>query len=253
MNKEDLLKLMEDNPIGEIKTFWDSNRAQLRDFFAGASDISNFWEVPCLLHTMLCGNNYLEQDLITCRRNGEVMDKIVNKRDNFGPSEFPNLVRQAAHLVNFMEVTGKHVKDLNLITEIGAGFGSMMKVCRILGFNKDYGIIDLPEFKWLQEIYTGEKILSFDFEMLENTDADNDLLISMWGLSEIPSGRPLYKDLNFSYYLFAYPPLWELDMGVGTTDNKQWFGGLTTYYNKKNWVELEIPKLEPNVYLIGAT
>jgi len=252
MTKEEIQIFLINHPEPEIKTSWDSNRVALRQFLQTADDPKDFWQVSVLLHTMLAGNNYLEQDLSVCRRCPEVMDKIINKRECFGYFEFPNLVRQAAHLVNWMEFSDKHIRELSSITEIGGGFGAMQKVCSLLG-NNNYYVIDLPEFILLQSIYLDKPMDHFwiDDNRPSNFGREDSLLISTWGLSEFPSAQRFPpKELDFGNYLFAYSPTWTLD--TQHVDNIEYFYNLVSHYDRR-WFEMEIPNLSNNRYLMGAT
>lgn len=244
--KQDLLDLMEKFKGPPATTFWNRNRLRLRQHFLN-DDMANFWEFGVLQETMCVGNNYVEDDTKTCRRSPLATQLLLDQPNDYNYYEYPNLLRQAAHLVNYTEVTGKKIKDLDFVVEIGGGFGAMLKVLRLFGFEGSYTVLDFPEFHWLQEIYTGEEITRID-NLCVPCKWENSLLVSMWGLSEFPDNRPEFDCLDFSDYLFAYSPTWDLD--PGKTDNKKYFKELTEFHGR-NWVEFAIPNLGENRYLIG--
>lgn len=249
--RAELIELMGTNPAPEPTTFWNKNRLRLRQHFLEDNPY-DFWQWGVLLETMQSGSNYLEQDLEVCKRNKKVKEIIVDQKDDFEFYEWPNLVRQASHLVNFIEFAQKDIEDLGTIAEIGGGFGAMLKVCRLLGFEGQYFIYDFPEFNWLQSIYTGEQINSLTLTDLESQCwGEKSLLISMWGLSEFPSGRPNPENLDFESCLFGYNPIWSMDGEDGFYDNISYFYKLVNSH-KRLWFETEIPGLAPNRYLIGT-
>lgn len=248
---QDLKELMVKYPAPAPTTFWNRNRLRLRQHFTNEDHVfgKDFWQWPVLQETMCVGLNYIQDDTKTCLRSPLARYVITECADNFRYEEYPNLLRQAAHLVNWMEVTGKEVKDLDCVIEIGGGFGAMLKVLRLFGFEGSYTVLDFPEFHWLQEIYTGEEITRID-NLCVPCKWENSLLVSMWGLSEFPDNRPEFDCMNFSNYLFAYSPQWNMEANIKAYDNIEYFRQLTEFH-KRNWVELSIPNLGENRYLIG--
>ena len=102
------------------------------------------------------------------------------------------LLRHAALLAWFEEMTGKRVETFERVFEFGSGYGSMCRLMHRLGYTGRYVIYDLPALALLQQWYLGqngvEEVVSVhDFDALPKLlYPDNALFIATWSLSEAP-------------------------------------------------------------------
>ena len=101
-----------------------------------------------------------------------------------------NLQHQVYHLLQLWQVAAICVDDLdmNVILEIGGGFGAMHAAVRSRGFSGAYWIHDFPEMMRFQKLYAAE--CACHRPVVCNT-ADElprrpDLAIAMWSMSEMP-------------------------------------------------------------------
>lgn len=103
------------------------------------------------------------------------------------------LLRHAALVAWYEEVTGKSIVDFDHIFEFGGGHGCMCRLIHRLGFRGRYLIYDLPMLALLQRFYLENNGIqgtfhTWDFEVLKNVEPaqQNTLFIATWSLSEAP-------------------------------------------------------------------
>ncbi len=221
-----------------INNFWDAIREEIKQY-ALKHDPYSLMSWRPILHTINIGENppYLEHEKNTIagtKYDTAISTLIVRFIDKI---ETPllkqivaNLVHQAYHLHTWERLTGKKVEDVQNVVEVGGGIGMMRILWYLLNPSVSYLIYDFEElnilqefmFEWLTESRRTDSTLFFPrYEHTTIKDAEADLVIGMWSLSEIPSAeeRNVFIDAtaDSSSYLFAYQANHE------NLDNKAYF------------------------------
>lgn len=188
------------------------------------------------------------------------------------PSSSSNLIHHAYHALQFQQVTGARISDLDLVVEFGGGYGSMCRTFRNLGFRGLYVILDFPEFSALQEYY----LTSLDIRVHSPHDALHSAtdgatcvsnfeeaaaildrnekntvaaFVGTWSLSECPLATrqrvsALIKD-RVAYYLIGYQEHY------GGVDNKSYFEDWQREHANADWHSWNIRHSPRDFYLIG--
>jgi len=156
---------------------WTENRADMRTLLdAGMVDRFREWNV--IRHTMMV----TKADLLYNEIN-EVMDSGM-----WPYCDDPTEVHQAFHLYILRELTGRIPTSWDHVLEIGGGYGAMAKVCRSMGYMKDYTIFDIAESVEVQQHF----LAHYD-RMSWNPKGfvppKNTLGMSFWALSEIATRK----------------------------------------------------------------
>jgi hypothetical protein len=223
---------------------------------------SNILREPTVKGTMFVGYNettIAEWEYIVQNKDYDFKWRNAIKDDGFGnPERFPlndktsgNYIHCAYHLAKFEELHGVSVKDLNLIFEVGAGYGAMAKVCKQAGFNGTYVLMDLPIFSELQKNYLKT---NYNYEFIQDIKQLNDieitkesLFISTWAVSEMPEEYRegiLIKATEFNNILLAYQSYFE---GM---DIYEYFDKWKEKYSQFVWINT--PCMDENhKYLFG--
>jgi len=214
---------------------------------------AEFLTWPSVVGTMFVGNAPYTEFEFDCLRDG-MLEAI--REPNFGKPVLygevgyrtsGNLIHQAYHLYQWEQKTGRQVKDLRTIVEIGGGYGAMGMIIRRLGFTGRYVIFDLPEFNLLQKYYlsnVGIEDIEFQSQIDEQTDYD--LLIGLYSLNEMPlkTRKTIIDACPAQSYLIAYGAGW------GGVDNMGWALELMRRRGEL-WHNWNIPHLPNCWYLIG--
>jgi hypothetical protein len=104
------------------------------------------------------------------------------------------LLRHAAIIAWFEQVTGLDITASKSVLEFGGGYGSMCRLIHRLGWDGQYVIYDLPVLTLLQQYYLSENDIAgvestFDFDGLVEYVAEfksPSVFIATWSLSEAP-------------------------------------------------------------------
>lgn len=222
----------------------------------------NFLREPTIKGTMFVGDNDTSRQEfaeLVKNPNWDSCWKDAIKDDGFGnPERFPlypessgNYIHCAYHLAKYEEAHKVKLSDLELILEVGCGYGAMSKVCRQAGFTGRYILFDLPIFNEIQSNYLNGIPFTYfidDIGDLFGVEFGNSsMFISTWAVSEMPTD---YRDsiLNicphFSEILLAYQCMFE-GMDINSYFN-EWQKKLTEH----SWVNIEA--MDPNhKYLFG--
>lgn len=233
--------------------YWEAWRLDLWQR-ARSQDPTQFWEWPCVFHTMLVNHWPFQIDY-------ELSQLDLNRWQyalqvsHFGPDDYAagtrysmNLIHQAYHLTQWERATGKRIETLETIVEFGGGYGAMALLCRRMGFEGKYVIYDLPEFSLLQGYYLSQ------FGMLDKTEwnpkkkpKDVDLFMALYSLSEVEPEKRLDFLLQAKSYLFLYSGQWE------KWNNANYFQDTIPAIAPKSWQHTEIGHLPDrnNWYSIG--
>lgn len=226
---------------------------------AQTQDVSNFYEWPCIRHTMLVQHwidaiTYEWRELDRKRFNqaehlrGILSLSETSFRDNFFKHILSNnLIHQAYHLQQWERTTGQRIENLKSIVEFGGGYGAMCLLCHELGFRGKYIIYDLPEFSLLQQYYLSQCHIEADWNP-RRKPKDIDLFIALYSLSEVKRQERAYLICTAKSYLCLYSGMWE------KWDNVHWFQVvLPAMFDDLEWKHSEIQHLpdKQNWYSIG--
>jgi hypothetical protein len=211
-----------------------------------------------MIETMFVGNAPyipLEYEWLDARYLDVISEPKVGNPELYEGWTSGNLIHQAYHLMQWEQKSGKRVEELDSIVEIGGGYGAMCLICRRLGFEGWYHIIDLPEFSLLQEYYLSN-IINVDKTTFCNNGAfpyhaTSNLCIGLWSVSEVPNKVDRKSLLRFSEFyksfLFAYAPMWD---GV---NNMEWFANFADTRPDLYWCDWKIEHLPNSRYRVGVT
>jgi hypothetical protein len=236
-------------PIGSPsspRNSWERHRYELRRH-AEKDDPTDFLNWSTMTATMFVGEAEFIRDEYDVLRGSDErqrwMDAIIDpcfgnpQRLSYHPMTTGSMVHQAYHLCQWEQATGRRVENLSRIVEFGAGYGAMAVICRHLGFDGDYVILDLPEMSVLQEFYlsnvgvTDAAICPILDGVTHYEPGYCDLLVACWSLSETNTEqRELFlESVNPMSWLIAYQPQWD---GL---DNVEYFQRLMIEREEYNW------------------
>lgn len=170
---------------------------------------------------------------------------------DFGGKSLPDLIRQAYHLYQWESKTGQQAGDLSHIVEFGGGFGVMALLCRRLGFEGQYTIIDLPEFSLLQKYYLSNTAGLGGFEFVSTYKGTADLLIALYSITEIPlrDRAKILKGITFDSCLIAHQTEYRLPDGQ-IVNNPDWSAKLVKRRGYR-WYRWQNELMERHWYVIG--
>jgi len=162
-------------------TPWQERCLQLREKIL-TDNPENFLQWPTVNSTMFVANApYLINELTSLKIHDPGFGGPVMYSNNLSG----NYIHQGYHLKQWQDKTGKQVQGLDHIVEFGGGYGAMAVICRQLGFEGDYTIIDLPEFSLLQEYYLSNTGYLDKVQFVSEFSGGCDLLIAIHSLSEV--------------------------------------------------------------------
>lgn len=247
-------------------TDWDRNRAALREHLKH-DKLENFLRWSTIEKTMFVGDvGFVRKEFEEMLPNGRTWEtgiyekfnaiyepKVGNPKLLWGWTS-GNLIHQFYHLKQWLDRSKKTVDQLSSIVEVGAGYGAMALICRRLGFEGLYLIIDFPELETLQKYYLENTIGTEDTVWFPSASyrflstQPYDLLIACHSLSEMPvtERERLMSQVKADAYLFASSYEFE---GV---DNAGWLrefaGGKIGY----DWAQWAHPWQENALYQVGT-
>jgi hypothetical protein len=207
------------------------------------------WDV--IKHNMVYQSNAKDTEEVLSYFAEWKLKALVEKEPN------ENTLLQAFHLMHFEKHTGRKIKDMECIVDLGGGYGSMCRLVHALGFKGKYIIYDWPEFLALQEFYLtlsdvkGDIHFVGDDEKLKELlpDSKHDLLIATWSLSETsPEFRESFMDIvKPQNYLIAYQKEFS---GI---NNHIYFELLKMKLPNVEWIDVPIDYIphQGNRYLFG--
>jgi hypothetical protein len=166
------------------------------------------------------------------------------------PGMNANLLHQVYHLSRWETATGRRIRDLSSIVEVGGGYGAFAKVCRQLHFGGSYTLIDLPEFLTLQEHYLSQTcgIQGINFVSdPASLPTKTDLLVGIYSMSEMtPQERqPIMNKVTADSYLLAFQEVYD---GV---NNDDYFANIPVS-QPMAWRWMDAAGMPTCHYLIGA-
>jgi hypothetical protein len=223
-------------------------------------DPEEFLTWPTVVSTMFVGDgSQLREEYAELRKCSSWFhyeravqeDGVGNPRiSEMAPGMNANLLHQVYHLSRWEITTGRHIKDLSSIVEVGGGYGGFAKVCRQLRFGGSYTLIDLPEFLILQEYYLSKTCGIQGINFVSNPamlPAKADLLIGIYSMSEMsPTERQsILKQVKAENYLLAFQEVYD---GV---NNDEYFENYATNRGGA-WRWVHAAGMPSCRYLIGA-
>lgn len=138
-----------------LTPFWIQREKEIEENFKDG-DFSKFWNDKNIIHTMIMDGHYL----------GTAISHIQ-------------------YLYAWQKYTGKEIKNIKSIIELGGGYGSL---CRIVkGINQClYTIVDLPIVNKIQQYFLKNEtdINYVGLDKLEETNFECEMFISTFALSE---------------------------------------------------------------------
>lgn len=244
------------NQLNKIDTGndWDEYRVQIFEQFQ--KNPMNFLRQPTISRTvhpneqeLAC--SYLEE----MRHNHFARQNILSRIHDrpignpflcdFFPLISPITAQHAYYLFLIHKELGIFIpdSDLNIILEIGGGYGNFCRLIYDLGYAKKHIIVDLPEMHIIQKHflqYSIPRILQSGLinfceikpnaEELTPRDKGKSLLIATFSLNEMPlkTREILETDFDkYKYFFFAY------NKSFASVDNLRYFEDLKMRWSEK--------------------
>jgi len=169
-----------------------------------------------------------------------------------GPYQFTtgNMIHQAYHLLQFEQMAGVQVQDLDRIVEFGGGYGALAWIVRGLGFLGEYLIYDNPEMSLIQQFYLSQADIDADYSVTNGRTFDPpgqaDLLFAAYSISEVPEELRLafLGDTDFNHYFFVHQNIYQEIM------LKPVFDEFAKSRPDKEWTDRKSP-VHRHRYLLG--
>lgn len=205
---------------------WEKHQKIVTDYI-DKYGYDNLLREPTIQGTMFVGDNDITRqeyyELVKNINYDKCWRQAIQDKGYGNPERFPlnpntsgNYVHCAYHLSQFEEVHKVAVRDLDYITEVGAGYGAMATVCYKAGFRGKYICFDLPVFSEIQRQYIlANTCLDFGCysdirQLIELQPSDESMFISTWAVSEMPTSYrdnilnqvTKYKNILLAYQCF---------------------------------------------------
>ncbi len=176
-------------------------------------------------------------------------------------------IQHVYHIKMFEDVTGKRLKDCDVVLEVGGGYGNFCRAMRVDGFRGTHIIIDLAHVREYQRLFLGlhgipviDKPELIDGASLLTTDHAEEIFpliegkivhfVATWSLSETPIAfrNRLFPRAHCecAAYLLAtqWSEAWE---GI---DNSIYFENFMKE-SGANWDKMPVPGYDKEYYLFG--
>jgi tetratricopeptide (TPR) repeat protein len=171
----------------------------------------------------------------------------------------PITVQHAYHLKTFEEWTGTRFLDgVDVVVEVGGGYGNFARMLRLDGFQGRHIIIDLPHVREIQQLFQdltgGSATLTTEEEMKWESQPSwgkKIAFVATWSLSETPMAfrEKLFPKLHKRCVKYLIASQWTYD----------WFGNDNKTYFEQfqkdaggTWVVRPVPHHETESYLFGV-
>lgn len=229
-----------------MNDIWRENCKQLRIHFE-SNNFQEFLQWSTIQATMFVGNApYIPLEFAELAEYVPFLSESkVGNPTLFDGWTSGNLIHQMYHLKQWLDLTKQNLKKMISIVEVGGGYGAMALLCRRLGFEGQYSIIDLPELQQIQEWYLSRTIgtenISWWF-----VPKYCDLLIGLHSIGEMPISEreSILSEVVPHEYLFAFMP--EFD----GANNIEWFTQLSARKGY-GWRQYQHPYQENCMYQVG--
>ena len=100
------------------------------------------------------------------------------------------------------------LKEIDVIYDVGGGYGNMCRIIKEMGYTGDYILIDFPELHEIQKFYLenlGLKVsMNIDYQTLDNNlkPKGNSLLIATHSINEMPLKETKQDGAHCSNFFF---------------------------------------------------
>ncbi len=257
---------------------WAQNAMELREL-VDRGEPQRFLEWPLIRRTMFYDNpGGVRRELHYLRGNsawrGRWRPAIVENRMG-SPRRYVlyqnssgNLIHHAYHIARFEAAIAGVINRYSFVVEFGAGYGSMCRLFRNLGFGGDYLLFDLPHFSSLQRFFLSEterernsvrsgSMLRPDFvtslgelrHKVQLLGKKPGLLIGTWSISE--TSKEL-RDQVMNSLLPSMDCLLASQDRFCEMDNRAYFEGFCGHDSAiRNWRWEGIPHMPDSFYLFG--
>lgn len=168
------------------------------------------------------------------------------------PLEFTtgNMIHQAFHVLQFEQMAGVKIDELDRIVEFGGGYGSLAYLVRNLGFLGDYVIYDNDEMSLIQQFYLSQTDTSAEFRQTNGAEVEAsieaDLLFAAYSLSEVPEDlrENFLSQGDYEYYFFVH------QHNYAGIDLTEMFDEFASRRPDKDWID-RTGELRAHRYLTG--
>lgn len=178
---------------------WEMHRLSFRHHVE-KSNLAELLNWSTITATMFVSNDerYIQEELKALQKDDWGRWRRAIKERAFGNpkrmKEYPytsgSLIHQAYHLLQWEQVTGKLVSQLDRIIEFGGGYGALCALIRNLGFKGEYIIYDIKEVSLIQEFYLSNIGISATYISTDNKYGlkvlPANLMIALYSISEVP-------------------------------------------------------------------
>jgi len=231
-------------PTSSRPPYWDYWRHELWTLGQSRSPES-FAEWPCIRHTMLVDHFKADvrRQYYALPQEWRLLCKppSVGRKDIFNDTYLSmNMINLAYHFWLYERITGIRIKDLDVITEFGGGFGAQALLARRTGFSGTYYVVDLPEFRLLQDWFLSKH----DTSVSDGYFCPSDLFIGVYSISEMhPHDRDDFL-MGHDTYLLLF------SSNFAEYDNMNFFSTFAREREYMKWYTEQFLD-RPDHYLIG--
>jgi len=203
-----------------VTDFWKDKVKSIEQFLKDYP-IEEFYKCQSLVSTMFFGDTGILKKEYAYLSKIDKWKNAIKNNDTFkkylhDKSTSGSHIHAGYHLAQFEKYCNKKIEDMDVILEVGCGYGAMAKVCFQAGFKGTYILLDLPVMSKIQKHYLREYESNCHFvnELIRIPSAEiyNSLFISTWAASEMPVNyrdEIMDRSLEYSNILLAYQCFFE--------------------------------------------
>lgn len=263
-NKSEKIEIYEKDLISSKKNsslFWSK---AFHGIYDNLKSYDNFFFInyPYIYMTMVYSNKKninIEKQEILKSKQFKIINSSVLKKNQFNidikNNSFGNIIHQIYNLnqlLTFIEKSSSKVIIKNVL-EIGAGYGSLFKIMKILYPNIKYNIFDSIIMNKIQSYYIKKSNISIlpnyvsEKSLSKYSDKKIDLFIALWSISEIPiNNRKKFEKIIFNskFSLIGF------QNNFFEIDNKSYFEKLLSKNKVKNYKFINPKHYNNNSYLV---
>ena len=289
-----LVKLTSRAPPGHCSSWWRKRCADLAndvlvrplEDFLRWSDVVDMYEIPMFIvwYQALRASKDWDSRWVRLTRKSPHGNAHPFAADE-GSAPVPT--QHAYHLMSFEKLTGTKFTDVDMIIEVGGGYGNFCRMLRVDGFRGPHVIIDLPHIREIQRLFLGlndvpthEAVSMEDGAHLVVEDDIAKIIalaqgrkvgfLATWSLSETPLAfrEKIFPSLhaNVDRYLVAIqdyvwpsvygrvPSVVDGDLETEGVDNTRYFEGFMRDAERlgTRWITSPVPCFETQRYLFGT-
>lgn len=246
---------------------WDEYHQQI-ERLVESGDIKNFLQWYPILRAVAVGNaKHIRHKIMWLRNltNWKHIREVINESWVGNPSPLPQFeftsgtrVNMMYHVMQLKIKMGIDLSSYDEILEFGGGYGCMCDILRIMGFDGNYQIYDLPVMGKIQEYFLSANSHT-NFRCVSSVDqivkpAGNAAFIATMSFSEtqVESRRMIEEILpRYNLIFIAYADKF-FDI-----DNRRYFDQLCKQLSDYKWgtwhIDADLPVVrEGKRYLVGV-